>query len=130
MVHLSWPSAVDNCNPSRGAGRARRYAITLVASKIRHCGKRRVYASVMFYERGLLAVGGRTSSLPRAFASTPVSLAQRQCGPASSESNSRERSSVQATHIHLHRCCRGGTTLRGIATATGCAGVSPQESRV
>ena len=43
--------AVHNCNPSCGAGRVRRYAITLVASKIRHCGKRRVYASVMFYER-------------------------------------------------------------------------------
>jgi hypothetical protein len=52
--------AVDNCEPSCGAGRVRRYAITLVTSKIRHCGTRRVYASVIFYER----VAGRRRAYP------------------------------------------------------------------
>ena len=43
--------AVDNCNPNCATGRIRRYAITVVASKIRRCGTRRVYASVIFYEK-------------------------------------------------------------------------------
>jgi hypothetical protein len=53
---------VDNCNPSCATGRVRRYAITLLASKIRRCGTRRVYASVIFYE----TIAGRrqTSSVP------------------------------------------------------------------
>lgn len=42
---------VDNCNPNCAAGRIRRYAITLVASKIRHCGARRVYGRVVFYRQ-------------------------------------------------------------------------------
>jgi hypothetical protein len=43
--------AVDDCSPNCGAGRIRRYAITVVASKISRCGTRRVYASVIFYEK-------------------------------------------------------------------------------
>ena len=43
--------AVDNCNQNCAAGRIRRYAITVVASKIRRCGTRRVYSSVIFYEK-------------------------------------------------------------------------------
>lgn len=54
--------AVDNCNPSCAGGRVRRYAITLVASKIRRCGTRRVYASVIFYEK--VAGGRRANSVP------------------------------------------------------------------
>jgi hypothetical protein len=54
--------AVDNCNPSCATGRVRRYAITLVASKIRRCGTRRVYASVIFYEK--IAGRRRTNSVP------------------------------------------------------------------
>jgi hypothetical protein len=53
---------VDNCNPSCGTGRVRRYAITLLASKIRRCGTRRVYASVIFYEK--IAGRRQTSSVP------------------------------------------------------------------
>jgi hypothetical protein len=54
--------AVDNCNPSCATGRVRRYAITLVASKIRRCGTRRVYASVILYEK--IAGRRRTNSVP------------------------------------------------------------------
>lgn len=43
--------AIANCNPNCGTGRIRRHAIALVASNIRHCGTRRVYASVIFYEK-------------------------------------------------------------------------------
>lgn len=38
-------NVVDN------AGRVRRHAVTLVASKIRRCGTRRVYASVILHEK-------------------------------------------------------------------------------
>ena len=43
--------AVDDCNPNCGTGRIRRYAIAVAASKIHRCGARRVYASVIFYEK-------------------------------------------------------------------------------
>jgi hypothetical protein len=52
--------AVDNCKPDCGDGRVRRYAITMLASKISHCGTRRVYASVIFYE----TVAGRRQAYP------------------------------------------------------------------
>jgi hypothetical protein len=52
--------AVDNCNPSCGGGRVKRYAITLIASKIHRCGTRRAYASVIFYEN----IGGRRRAYP------------------------------------------------------------------
>lgn len=52
--------AVDNCRPNCGTGRIRRYAITVVASQISSCGARRVYASVVFYEK----IAGRQKMYP------------------------------------------------------------------